>query len=46
MQQLRDFAQANYDLIGLVVIGVGNFALTVGKTLFDLSTPILQDFFA
>lgn len=46
MQQLRDFAQANYDLIGVVVIGLGNFGLTVAKTVIELGTPILRDFLA
>ncbi|GGN97102.1 hypothetical protein ACWF9G_25075 [Nocardia sp. NPDC055029] len=46
MQQLRDFAEANYDLIGAVVIGLGNFGLTVAKLVIDLGTPILQGYFA
>ncbi|GAD87659.1 hypothetical protein [Nocardia asteroides] len=46
MQQLRDFAQQNYDLIGAVVIGLGNLGLSVAKTVIDLGTPILQGFFA
>ncbi|MFC4123461.1 hypothetical protein [Nocardia rhizosphaerae] len=46
MQQLRDFAEANYDLIGAVVIGLGNFGLEVAKTVIELGTPILQGFFA
>ncbi|MEU4322237.1 hypothetical protein ACFV24_20900 [Nocardia fluminea] len=46
MQALRDFAEANYDLIGAVVIGLGNLGLTVAKTVIELGTPLLQGFFA
>ncbi|MEU4416587.1 MULTISPECIES: hypothetical protein [Nocardia] len=46
MQSLRDFAEANYDLIGTVVIGLGNLGLTVAKAVIDLGTPLLQGFFA
>lgn len=46
MQQLRDFAQDNYDLIGTVVIGLGNLSLGIAKLVIDLGTPILQNFFA
>lgn len=45
MQQLRDFAQDNYDLIGHVVIGLGNLGLTVAKVVIDLGAPLLQPFF-
>ncbi|MGW5311404.1 hypothetical protein ACWEVD_19945 [Nocardia thailandica] len=46
MQQLRDFAQDNYDTIQWVVVGLGNWGLSVAKTVIDLGTPILQGFFA
>lgn len=46
MQQLRDFAEANYDLIGTVVIGLGNLSLGIAKLAIDIGTPILQQFFA
>ncbi|MDO3649269.1 MULTISPECIES: hypothetical protein [Nocardia] len=46
MQQLRDFAQDNYDLIGTVVVGLGNLSLGIAKLAIDLGTPILQNFFA
>ncbi|MEV0336394.1 hypothetical protein [Nocardia sp. NPDC050717] len=45
MQQLRDFAQDNYDLIGHVVIGLGNLGLSVAKVVIDMGAPLLQPFF-
>lgn len=46
LQQLQQLTQDNYDTIGYYVITVGNAALGLAKTALDVSTPILQDFFA
>ncbi|MFD3704916.1 hypothetical protein [Nocardia sp. NPDC058658] len=46
MQSLRDFANQNYDLIATVVVGLGDLGLTVAKAVIELSTPLLQGFFA
>ncbi|MFC6014386.1 hypothetical protein [Nocardia lasii] len=46
MQSLREFAEANYDLIATVVIGMGDLGLVVAKAVIELGTPVLQGFFA
>lgn len=46
IEPLRDGAEQNRDLIGFVVINLGNAALGVAKWGLDAATPILQQFFS
>ncbi|MET8651300.1 MULTISPECIES: hypothetical protein [Nocardia] len=46
IEPLRDLAEQNRDLLGFVVIGLGNFGLGVTKFGLDLATPLLQQFFS
>ncbi|MFE3546228.1 hypothetical protein ACFXK0_24975 [Nocardia sp. NPDC059177] len=43
MHELQQFAQDNYDLIGTVVIGLGNLSLTVAKVVIEMGAPILRE---
>ncbi|MEU4314735.1 hypothetical protein [Nocardia sp. NPDC024068] len=43
MQTLQQWAMDNYDTIGIIVVTLGNAALTVGTLGLDLATPLLQE---
>ncbi|MGN2635142.1 hypothetical protein ACWEKT_04185 [Nocardia takedensis] len=46
IEPLRDLAEQNRDLLGFVVINLGNATLGITKWGLDLATPILQQFFS
>ncbi|MET7772794.1 hypothetical protein [Nocardia sp. NPDC005366] len=46
IEPLRDLAEQNRDLIGFVVIGLGNGILGITKWGLDAATPLLQQFFS
>ena len=46
IEPLRDLAEQNRDLLGFVVIGLGNGVLGIGKFGLDVATPLLQQFFS
>ncbi|WP_054811892.1 hypothetical protein [Nocardia arizonensis] len=46
IEPLRDMAEQNRDVIGFVVINLGNAALGVAKWGLDAATPLLQQFFS
>ncbi|GGK67195.1 hypothetical protein [Nocardia camponoti] len=43
MNELRQFAQDNYELLGTVVVGLGNLGLTIAKVTIDMGAPILRE---
>ncbi|BDU06082.1 hypothetical protein IU440_27400 [Nocardia cyriacigeorgica] len=46
IEPLRDLAEQNRDVIGFVVINLGNAALGLAKHGLDVATPLLQQFFS
>ncbi|MBF6520432.1 hypothetical protein [Nocardia farcinica] len=46
IEPLQSLAEQNRDLIGFVVINLGNGMLAAAKWALEAATPILQQFFA
>lgn len=46
IEPLRELAEQNRDLIGFVVVNLGNAGLGIAKWGFDAATPLLQQFFS
>lgn len=46
LEQLQQFAEANYDTIGYLLITLGNAGLTLARVGLEVATPYLQAFFA
>ncbi|WP_157224131.1 hypothetical protein [Nocardia paucivorans] len=45
-EQLQQFAEAHYELIGYYLVTLGNAGLTFARIGFEAATPYLQAFFA
>ncbi|WP_227983578.1 hypothetical protein [Nocardia spumae] len=46
IEPLQQLAEQNRDVIGFVVINLGNAALGVARWGLDVATPLLQQFFS